>query len=80
LSASYIAFELLPIEIKASQTPMLDFCKSLRLIRKLFPDEVQGGVVIYNGEAEMEMEGVRFVNWKGAGGAAGSGNGQPKPE
>ncbi len=55
---------LLPIEIKASQTSTIDFFKGLRLFKALYPQEVHNGLVVYDGEAEPEIDICRFINWK----------------
>lgn len=56
--------ELLPVEIKSSQTASPDFAKSLRYFGALFPDQVKKGLVVYDGNEEAVLGSCRFVNWK----------------
>jgi predicted AAA+ superfamily ATPase len=56
--------KLLPIEIKSAQTPSQEFIKSLRYIRKLYPDQINRGMVVYDGTIEQQLDGFEYVNWK----------------
>lgn len=53
--------ELIPIEIKASQTPQKAMTAGLDRFRKLAGDRVQQQYVVYNG-AEHQLNDSRFVN------------------
>jgi hypothetical protein len=55
---------IIPVEIKASQTPQPDFCKGLRVLRAALPGEVTAGYVVYDGDIEQAVDSFDFVNWR----------------
>ena len=58
------ALTLTPVEIKSSQTANLDFCRTLRLFRKLFPTETKNALVIYGGDERFTHHDATFLPWK----------------
>jgi uncharacterized protein len=56
--------KIVPIEIKSSQTPHADFCKGLKVLRAVLPDEVSDGYVVYDGDSEPTVDSFRYLNWR----------------
>lgn len=54
--------QLLPIEVKASQTFSSDMIKNLRYLSKL--SSVNGGYLVYQGDKSFEFQGFQVVGWK----------------
>ncbi|MCP4409913.1 MAG: DUF4143 domain-containing protein [Gammaproteobacteria bacterium] len=54
--------QLFPIEIKSAATISTDFVKGLEKFRSLGTGRVAAGVVLYNGEQELSIRGVRIYN------------------
>jgi predicted AAA+ superfamily ATPase len=55
--------ELIPIEIKASQTFNAQFLKSLNYFKKLVGDRCQRGLLIYAGEQEQKVTHFKVCNF-----------------
>ncbi len=55
---------LVPIEIKSSQTYNPDFLKGIRYLRNLLPDLVDKPELIYDGNYEGEIDGIRISNFR----------------
>ena len=53
---------LFPVEIKSAATFSTDFVKGLEKFRSLAGDRVAAGAVLYNGEQEFAVRGVRVFN------------------
>ncbi len=53
---------LFPIEIKSAATFSTDFLKGLDRFRGIAGDHVGPGTVLYNGEQEFNVRGVRILN------------------
>ncbi len=60
------AHELIPIEIKASQTFHLDFLKGIEYFRALNGDRVPTGYLVYTGQIEQKIQGTKLINYKNA--------------
>lgn len=58
------ALELVPIEIKAAQTPNLELARQLRHFRGLFQKETTRSFVIYAGEDLLTNRQATFLPWK----------------
>ena len=58
--------QLIPIEIKASQTFNIDFLKGLRYFEKLAADRVSESYLIYAGDQERTIENIHVRNFKHA--------------
>lgn len=56
-----------PAEIKAASTYIGDFLKGILKIHKHFPSVAGDGYIIYSGDQEMKVEGVRLLNYKNCG-------------
>lgn len=56
--------ELIPIEIKASQTFNSDFLKELRYFEKLASDRVNKGYLVYAGDQEQAIGNIDVRNFK----------------
>ncbi len=54
--------DLTPVEIKSASTFSVDFVKGLERFRALGGERVTAGVVLYNGEQEFRVRGVRAFN------------------
>ncbi len=54
--------QLIPVEIKSAATFSTDFVKGLERFKALGLERVAGGVVLYNGEQEFTVRGVRVFN------------------
>lgn len=59
--------QLVPIEIKASQTFNTSFLKNLQYFRNLIGERSETGVVIYAGSQEQSGEAFRLLNYARAG-------------
>lgn len=55
--------ELIPIEIKSSQTFHADFLKGLKLLHKIADDRVPTGYLIYAGKQEMKVDTFNVINY-----------------
>jgi len=55
---------LIPVEIKVSSTFHPDFLKGIKSIRALFPRKIDVAYVVYSGETESEVDGVRLINYR----------------
>ena len=51
-----------PVEIKSAATFSTDFVKGLEKFRTLVGDRVAAEAVLYNGEQEFSVRGVRIFN------------------
>lgn len=58
--------DLIPIEIKSSQTFHPDFFKGINYFKKIFDQRVPHGYLIYTGEMEQLILGNTLVNYKNA--------------
>lgn len=58
--------ELIPIEIKSSQTFHADFLKGLKLLYKIADNRVPTGYVIYSGHQEMKIDDFQIINYRNA--------------
>jgi len=56
--------ELIPIEIKASRTFNNEFLKGLRYFRNLAPEQVTKGYLIYFGDQEFSVDGLKVINFR----------------
>ncbi len=54
--------QLLPIEIKSAATFTQNFLKSLQRFRKLSPDRIQPGYVLYNGADHYQIQDITIQN------------------
>ena len=54
--------QLIPVEIKSAATFSTDFVKGLERFKALGLERVAAGVVLYNGEQEFLVRGVRVLN------------------
>ena len=54
--------KLFPVEIKSAATFSTDFVKGLKKFRSLADDRVAAEAVLYNGEQELAVRGVRIFN------------------
>lgn len=59
--------QLLPIEIKSSETFSPNFSKELANFHKTAQWEVEKGYVVYNGQLPSEVDGHRYINYRDAG-------------
>lgn len=57
------ALELLPIEIKSSETYSKDFIKGIEVFKKFFPDSIKKAFVIYAGKERAKVGNTAFVLW-----------------
>ena len=58
--------DLIPIEIKSSQTFHPDFFKGINYFKKIFDQRVPCGYLIYTGEIEQTILGNKLINYKNA--------------
>ena len=58
--------ELIPIEIKASQTFHPDFLKSIEYFKNIFGSRVSREYLIYTGQIEQSIMGSQLINYKNA--------------
>lgn len=58
------ANELIPIEIKSSQTYHPDFTKGLRNFRKIFDDRIPKSFLTYDGDIELMQLEVELINFR----------------
>lgn len=58
--------ELIPVEIKSSQTFHSSFLKGLDYFKQLAPERVPTGYVIYSGELEQSIKGFQLLNYRRA--------------
>lgn len=56
--------ELIPFEIKSSQTYNSDFLKGLNYIVKIFPNRIKQGYLVYTGKNEQELKMFKLVNFR----------------
>lgn len=54
--------KLIPIEIKSARTFTPEFAQGIHRFRELVGDRVGAGFVLYDGEQESEVRGVRAIN------------------
>jgi len=53
---------IIPVEVKSAATFSTSFIKGLERFRAAGPNPVQPGVVLYNGQQQFEVNGVRIFN------------------
>lgn len=53
---------LIPVEIKSSATFAPDFLKGMRRFREAFGERLADGIVLYDGEQDFQVQGVRVTN------------------
>ena len=58
--------QLIPIEIKASQTFNQQFLKNLNYFQEMIPDRCPGGFLIYAGEQEQTLESFKLLHYRNA--------------
>lgn len=58
------ANDLIPIEIKSSQTFNPDFLKGINFMQKLIPERVSRSYVIYSGTDRPMMQGCQIINFE----------------
>lgn len=58
------ANELIPIEIKSSQTYHPDFIKGLRHFSNMYHDRIPKSYLVYDGEMELKQNGPEIVNFR----------------
>lgn len=56
--------ELFPVEIKSSQTFNNDFMKGINYFTKLVPDRVKNPQIVYDGNFETELHGIKILNFR----------------
>ena len=54
--------ELIPIEIKSSQTFNPRFLKALQYFKALAPERVTSGYLLYNGDIEQQIKDFHLLN------------------
>jgi len=54
---------LFPIEVKSSETYTKSFLRGLKSFKSAFPDRVDDGAVVYNGDFEQRVEMFRVVSF-----------------
>ena len=59
--------KLVPIEIKSSSTFNTEFLKGLKYIKKILPNKINNGFLIYAGKVEQSIQVYRIINYKKAG-------------
>lgn len=59
-----VGHQLIPIEIKSSQTFHAQFLKGLNYFKSLAKDRCPKGLLIYAGEQEQEIQNVKVFNFK----------------
>lgn len=57
------ALSLIPVEIKSSETLNTDFCRTLNLFKKMFPNEVDNSYIIYGGNERHAYQLTHFLPW-----------------
>ncbi len=57
-----IAGKWIPIEVKSSATFSKDFVRTINMFQGLGIGEVENGIVFYNGEANMNYNGISILN------------------
>lgn len=55
-----------PVEIKSAQTFNQTFLKGLIYFKKLFPDQVRTGYVVYDGDQEQSLNSFELINFRKA--------------
>lgn len=55
--------ELIPVEIKSSQTYHREFLKNINYIKKIYPDRIKKSYLVYDGVQEQKSEGNNLVNY-----------------
>jgi predicted AAA+ superfamily ATPase len=55
---------LIPIEIKSSKTFHHEFLKGLKYFKKLFPERIHNGFLIYDGQIEQQIQGFTVQNFR----------------
>ncbi len=58
--------QITPIEIKSALTFNSEFLKGLEYIRKIMPDKIEPGFVIYGGETEQAIRTNQIINYRKA--------------
>lgn len=58
--------QLIPIEIKSSQTFSQDFLKGLNYFKELLGDRCGQSYLVYSGDHEIPLKNVRIINYKNA--------------
>jgi uncharacterized protein len=60
------ASRLIPIEVKSAQTFHPEFLQSILLFQKIAKERASQGFLVYAGDQELEVQGVRLVNYRRA--------------
>ncbi len=60
----HISRELIPIEIKSSETYRSEFLKSLDYFRKIYNQRIRQSMLVYSGQNEQKNENVNIVNFR----------------
>ena len=60
------AHMFVPMEIKSAQTFNYSFFDGLHYFKKMFPERIEAGYVIYGGKIEQKVKGFEFVNFRRA--------------
>jgi predicted AAA+ superfamily ATPase len=55
---------LLPVEIKSAQTFHTDFFRGLYHLKKILPDQIETGYVVYDGELEQRIDTFNIINFR----------------
>lgn len=58
------ASELIPVEIKMSETFHTHFLKGLQLFQKLFPMQTKHAYLLYNGDFEQAIDDISILNYR----------------
>lgn len=58
--------DLVPIEIKASQTYHADFLKSIKFYESIANSRVKNGYLVYAGKHEQQIGNIEIINFKHA--------------
>jgi len=56
--------QLIPLEVKSARTFTPSFLKNLHYFKKIFPNNIEGGFVVYDGDAEQQIQNFRIVNYR----------------
>ncbi len=59
-----LGHELQPVEVKSSGTFHPDFLKQFTHFQKAFPERVADPLLVYDGELEHDVRGVRLINFR----------------
>lgn len=59
-----LGHELQPVEVKSSGTFHQDFLKQFTHFKKAFPERVADPLLVYDGDLEQDVRGVRLVNFR----------------